>query len=36
MRKHIEVTISNIKKMFPRRIHAITLSGFLISADYVF
>jgi hypothetical protein len=30
MRKRVETTISDIKKMFPRTIHAITLEGFLI------
>ena len=30
MRKRVETTISDIKKMFPRTIHAITLNGFLI------
>jgi len=30
MRKRIETTISDIKKMFPRTIHAVTLNGFLI------
>ncbi len=30
MRKRVETTISDIKKMFPRTIHAITLKGFLI------
>lgn len=29
-RKQIEVVISNIKKMFPKIIHAVTLNGFLI------
>lgn len=30
MRKRIETAISDIKKMFPRTIHAVTLKGFLI------
>lgn len=30
MRKNVETTIRNIKKMFPRTIHAITLEGFLM------
>jgi hypothetical protein len=30
MRKRIETAISDIKKMFPRIIHAVTLEGFLI------
>jgi hypothetical protein len=30
MRKRVETTISDIKKMFPRKIHAITLEGLLI------
>ena len=30
MRKRVETTISNIKKMFPRTIHAVTLNGFLV------
>lgn len=30
MRKRVETTISDIKKMFPRTIHAVTLEGFLI------
>lgn len=30
MRKRVETTISDIKKMFPRTIHAVTLKGFLI------
>ena len=30
MRKRIETTISDIKKMFPRTIHAVSLNGFLI------
>lgn len=30
MRKRVETVISDIKKMFPRTIHAITLQGFLI------
>lgn len=30
MRKRIETTISDIKKLFPRTIHAVTLEGFLI------
>ncbi|MBK0384562.1 IS982 family transposase, partial [Pedobacter sp. SD-b] len=30
MRKRIETAISDIKKMFPRTIHAVTLEGFLI------
>ena len=30
MRKRVETTISDIKKMFPRTIHAITLKGLLI------
>lgn len=29
-RKQIEAIISNIKKMFPKNIHAVTLNGFLI------
>lgn len=30
MRKRVETTISDIKKMFPRTIHATTIEGFLI------
>lgn len=30
MRKRVETTISDIKKMFPRTIHAITLEGLLM------
>lgn len=30
MRKRVETAISDIKKMFPRTIHAVTLNGFLI------
>jgi len=30
MRKRVEATISDIKKMFPRTIHAVTLNGFLV------
>ena len=30
MRKRIEVAISDIKKLFPRTIHSVTLKGFLI------
>ena len=30
MRKRVETTISDIKKMFPRTIHAVTLNGLLI------
>jgi DDE family transposase len=30
MRKRIEATISDIKKMFQRTIHAVTLNGFLV------
>jgi hypothetical protein len=30
MRKRVETTISDIKKIFYRTIHAITLEGFLI------
>lgn len=30
MRKRVETTISDVKKLFPRTIHAITLEGFLI------
>lgn len=30
MRKRVETTISDIKKLFPRTIHAVTLNGFLI------
>ncbi|WP_293301574.1 IS982 family transposase [Pedobacter sp. UBA4863] len=30
MRKRVEVTISDIKKLFPRTIHAVTLDGFVI------
>lgn len=30
MRKRVETTISDIKKMFPRTIHAVTLNGFLM------
>lgn len=30
MRKRVETTISDIKKLFPRTIHAVTLQGFLI------
>ena len=30
MRKRVETTISDIKKLFPRTIHAVTLDGFLI------
>jgi hypothetical protein len=29
-RKQVEAVISNIKKMFPKTIHAVTLNGFLI------
>ena len=29
-RKQVEAIISNIKKMFPKTIHAVTLKGFLI------
>jgi len=37
MRKRIETAISNIKKMFPRTIHAVTLDGFLIKiTSFVF
>lgn len=30
MRKRVETAISDIKKMFPRTIHAVTLEGFII------
>ncbi|MGJ1262478.1 IS982 family transposase [Sphingobacterium spiritivorum] len=30
IRKRVEVTISDIKKLFPRTIHAVTLDGFII------
>lgn len=30
MRKQVEAVISNIKKLFPKNIHAVTLNGFLI------
>ena len=30
IRKSVETTISNIKKLFPRTIYAVTLNGFLI------
>ena len=30
MRKRVETTISDIKKLFPRTIHAVTLNGFLM------
>lgn len=30
MRKRVETAISDIKKMFPRTIHAVTMEGFLI------
>jgi hypothetical protein len=30
MRKRVETTISDIKKLFPRTIHAVTLDSFLI------
>jgi len=30
MRKGLETTMSDIKKLFPRTIHAMTLEGFLI------
>lgn len=30
MRKRVETTISDIKKMFPRTMHTVTLEGFLI------
>jgi len=30
MRKRVETTISDIKKLFPRTIHAVTLNGFLL------
>lgn len=30
MRKQVEAVISNIKKLFPKHIHAVTLNGFLI------
>lgn len=30
MRKRVETAISDIKKLFPRTIHAVTLDGFLI------
>lgn len=37
MRKRIEVTISDIKKMFPKKIHAVTLAGFLLKVTmYIF
>lgn len=37
MRKRIEVTISDIKKMFPKKIHTVTLAGFLLKITvYVF
>lgn len=34
MRKRIETTISDLKKMFPRTIHAVTLDGFLIKLTF--
>lgn len=37
MRKRIEVTISDIKKMFSKTIHAVTLKGFLLKVIlYIF
>lgn len=37
MRKRVEVTISDIKKLFSRTIHAVTLEGFLIKLTmYIF
>ena len=37
MRKRVEVAISDIKKMFPRTIHSVTLKGFLIKITmYIF
>jgi len=30
MRKHIETTIGEITKMFPKKIHATNLNGFLL------
>ena len=37
MRKRIEVAISDIKKLFPRTIHSVTLKGFLIKITmYIF
>lgn len=37
MRKRIEVTISDIKKLFSRTIHAVTLKGFLLKVIlYIF
>jgi hypothetical protein len=30
MRKRVDTAISDIKKMFPRTIHAVTLEGFII------
>jgi hypothetical protein len=34
MRKRIETSISDIKKLFPRSIHAVTLNGFLIKFTF--
>ena len=36
MRKRVETTISDIKKMFPRTIHTITLEGFQIKEQIIF
>ena len=33
MRKRVETTISDIKKMFPRTIHAVTLEGLLLKLN---
>ncbi len=30
MRKRVETTISDIKKLFPKTIHAVTFNGFLL------
>ena len=30
MRKRVETTICDIKKLFPRTIHAVTFNGFLL------
>ncbi|MFM7022867.1 MAG: IS982 family transposase, partial [Flavobacteriales bacterium] len=30
MRKRVETAISDIKKLFPRTIHAVTINGFLM------
>jgi hypothetical protein len=36
MRKRVETTISDIKKIFPRTIHAVTLEGLLIKLALFF